>query len=69
MSEKCRLMNTAIASFNKTVRQMTEMFQWPKCLGEKNSLQVRLQSVWNGYMTSAHENPLVVVQLILNKFN
>jgi len=25
-------MNTVIASFNTTVRQMTEMSQWSKCL-------------------------------------
>ena len=25
--------NTFMASFNTTVRQITEMFQWPKCLG------------------------------------
>jgi len=25
------LENTSRASFNTTVRQMTEMFQWPKC--------------------------------------
>jgi len=30
-----RLMNTAMASFNTTVRQMTEMFQWPKCRSKK----------------------------------
>jgi len=24
-------------SFDSTVRQMTEMFPWPKCLWEKNS--------------------------------
>jgi len=26
-----------MASFNATVRQMTEMSQWPICLSEKNS--------------------------------
>jgi len=30
-----RLMNTAMASFNTTVRQMTETFQWPKFLSKK----------------------------------
>jgi len=29
---KYRLKNTVMASFNTTVRQMTEMLQWPKCL-------------------------------------
>jgi len=29
-----RLMNTVMVSFNTTVRQMTEMFQWPKCLNK-----------------------------------
>jgi len=24
-----------MVSFNTTVRQMTEMFQWPKCLSKK----------------------------------
>jgi len=28
-------MNTATQSFNITVRQMTEMFQWPKCPSKK----------------------------------
>jgi len=28
-------MNTIMAFFNTTVRQMTEMCQWPKCLSEK----------------------------------
>jgi len=28
-------MNTVTASLNITVRQMTEMFQWPICLGKK----------------------------------
>jgi len=32
---KYRLKNTVVASFNTTVRQMTEMFLWPKCLSEK----------------------------------
>ena len=32
---KYRLMNIAAASFITTVRQMTEMFQWPKCLSKK----------------------------------
>jgi len=35
-------MNAAMASFNTTVRQMTEMFQWPQCLSEKNSVAVSL---------------------------
>jgi len=28
-------MNTVSASFDTTVRQMTEMPQWPKCLSKK----------------------------------
>ena len=28
-------MNTAMVSFNTAVRQMTDMFQWPKCLRKK----------------------------------
>ena len=32
---KCRLRNTVTVSFNTTVRQMTEIFQWPKCLSKK----------------------------------
>jgi len=28
-------MNNVTASFNKTVRQITEMFQWPKCISKK----------------------------------
>jgi len=32
---KDRLMNTVTASFDTTVREMTEMFQWPKCLSKK----------------------------------
>jgi len=32
-------MNTGMARFNTAVRQMTEMFQWPKCLSKKNSWQ------------------------------
>jgi len=28
-------MNTVTESFNTTVRQMTEMFQWPKYLSKK----------------------------------
>jgi len=28
--------NTVVASFNTTVRQMTEMFQWPKCLSKND---------------------------------
>jgi len=28
-------MNGVTASCNATVAQMTEMFQWPKCLSEK----------------------------------
>jgi len=28
-------MNTATASFNTTVRQITKMSQWPKCLSKK----------------------------------
>jgi len=32
---KYRLMNIATVSFNTTVRQMTEMFQWPKYLSKK----------------------------------
>jgi len=28
-------MNTVTVSFNTTVRQMTEMSQWPKCLSNK----------------------------------
>jgi len=32
---KYRLMNTAVASFNTTVRQMTEMSQWPKFFSNK----------------------------------
>jgi len=28
-------MNTAMASYNTTVRQVTEIFQWRKCLSEK----------------------------------
>jgi len=30
-------MNTVTANFNTTVREMTEMFQWPKCLSEKRT--------------------------------
>ena len=30
-----RLKNTVVVSCNTTVRQMTEMFQWPKCLSKK----------------------------------
>jgi len=33
-------MNTVTASFNKTVRQTTEIFQWPKCLSEKGRYHV-----------------------------
>jgi len=33
---KYRLKNTVMVSFNTTVRQMTEMFQWPKCLSKKD---------------------------------
>jgi len=33
-------MNTVTASFNTTVRQMTEMFKWPKCLSKKNDQNV-----------------------------
>jgi len=29
-------MNTVTASFDKTVRQMTEMSQWPKCLSKND---------------------------------
>ena len=29
---KCRLRSTVLVSFNTSVIQMTEMFQWPKCL-------------------------------------
>jgi len=29
-------MNTVMASFNTTVRQITEMSEWPKCLTKKN---------------------------------
>jgi len=29
-------MNTARVSFQQLLRQKTEMFQWPKCLSEKN---------------------------------
>jgi len=28
-------MNTVMASLDATVRQMTEMFEWPKCLSKK----------------------------------
>jgi len=28
-----------MASFTATVRQMTEMFQWPKCFSEKKNRQ------------------------------
>jgi len=28
-------MNTVTESFNRTVRQMIEMSQWPKCLSKK----------------------------------
>jgi len=28
-------MNTVTANFNTTVRQMTELSQWPKCLCKK----------------------------------
>ena len=31
---KYRLKNTVMVSFNKAVRQMTEMFEWPKYLSE-----------------------------------
>jgi len=34
---KYRLMNTAMVSFNTTVRQMAEMFQWPKCPSKKKT--------------------------------
>jgi len=27
-----------MASFDTTVRQMTQMFQWPKCLREKKRM-------------------------------
>jgi len=30
-------MNTVMVSFNTTVRQMTKMFQWPKCLSKKKT--------------------------------
>jgi len=33
--EKYRPMNTVTATFNTTVRQMTELFHWPKCLSKK----------------------------------
>ena len=32
---KYRLRNTVTVGFNTTVRQMTEMFQWQKCLSKK----------------------------------
>jgi len=43
--------NTFMADFNRTVRQMTEMFQgpkclsykWPKCFREKKKLLVNLK--------------------------
>jgi len=28
-------MNTAVVSLNAAVRQMTEMFRWPKCRSKK----------------------------------
>jgi len=33
-------MYTALVSFNTTVRLMTKIFQWPKCLSKKSRLQV-----------------------------
>jgi len=30
-------MNTVKASFNATVRQMIEIYQWPKCLSKKST--------------------------------
>jgi len=32
-------MITATENFNTTARQMTEMFQWPKCLSKKKTGQ------------------------------
>ena len=33
---KYRLKNTVMVSFNTTVRQMTKIFQWPKCLSRND---------------------------------
>ena len=31
-------MNTAVVSLNAAVRQMTEMFRWPKCRSKKKQV-------------------------------
>jgi len=44
---KYRLMNTCTASFDTTVRQMTEMSQWPKCHSKK----------WPKCLSDKHHRP------------
>jgi len=37
-------MNTVAASLNTTVRQITEMSPWPKCLSKKNDRNVSAET-------------------------
>jgi len=48
---KYRLKNTFRASFNTTVRQMTEMFQWRKCFSKKwpKCFREKWKTAWKRY--------------------
>jgi len=39
-------MNTVMASFDTTVRQMTEISQWPKCLSKKMTKMCKRKISW-----------------------
>jgi len=53
-------MNTVMASFNTTIRQLTIVSQWAKCLSKKN----RLGALAVGYSKNStfklHRRPVVI---------
>jgi len=65
-------MNTATANFNTAVRQMAEMFQWPKCLSKngpkylsekKYSSVVSLQSRFHPSLIKSMDDIFVLVSI------
>ena len=68
---KNRLINTGLASCETktTARQMTEMFQWPKCLSKKNN-ENQTHAVKKSFEDEKTECLLVVhANNALNKLN
>ena len=66
---KYKLMNTLTARFNTAVRQMTEMFQWPKFLSQKwPKCSSEKKQAWRPWFPPRNVKKAVSVTAMKNQF-